>query len=87
MTKLASYWTSTAPQLGCRHFRVVAHGGRGPLRWVELEPVLKPGLRLRLKVRELRDRGQWSSGLQPVVELEPLIPAAGTSEPPLEAGS
>ncbi|OUT74635.1 MAG: hypothetical protein CBB79_01535 [Synechococcus sp. TMED19] len=85
MTKLASHWTSSAPQLGCRHFRVVAHGGRGPLRWVELEPVLKPGLRLRLKLRELRDRRQWASGLQPVVEPEPLIPAASTTEPLPEA--
>ncbi|RPF75580.1 MAG: TIGR02450 family Trp-rich protein, partial [Synechococcus sp. TMED155] len=50
MTKLASHWTSSAPQLGCRHFRVVTVGGKGSERWVELEPLLKPSLRLRLKL-------------------------------------
>ena len=80
MTKLASHWTSSAPQLGCRHFRVVTVGGKGSERWVELEPLLKPSLRLRLKLSLLRDRQQWCSGLQAVVETEVLSPAAGTTE-------
>jgi len=80
MTKLASHWTSSSPQLGCRHFRVVTVGGKGSERWVELEPLLKPSLRLRLKLSLLRDRQQWCSGLQAVVETEGFSPAGDTTE-------
>ena len=68
MTKLAQHWTSSEPQQGFRHFRVVGQGGRGAERWVELVAVLDATQRLQLPLRDLRDPALWSSGLQRVVE-------------------
>ena len=78
MTKLAQHWTSSEPQQGFRHFRVVGQGGRGAERWVELVAVLDATQRLRLPLRGLRDPVLWSSGLQPVVEDLPSQPALKT---------
>ena len=68
MTKLAQHWTSSKPQQGFRHFRVVGQGGLGAERWVEMVAVLDTTQRLRLPLRDLRDPALWSSGLQPVVD-------------------
>ena len=78
MTKLAQHWTSSEPQQGFRHFRVVGQGGRGAERWVELVAVLDATQRLRLLLRDLRDPALWSSGLQLVVEDLPIEPALKT---------
>ena len=75
MTKLAQHWTSSEPQQGFRHFRVVGHGGCGAERWVELVAVLDATQRLRLPLRDLSDPDLWSSGLQPVVVDLPSEPA------------
>ena len=48
MTKLAQHWTSSEPQQGFRHFRVVGQGGRGAERWVEVVAVLDATQRLRV---------------------------------------
>ena len=84
MTKLAQHWTSSEPQQGFRHFRVVAQGGRGAERWVELVAVLDAAQRLRLPLRDLRDPALWSSGLQRVVEDLPSEPALETESPEQE---
>jgi len=68
MTKLAQHWTSVEAQLGFRHFRVVAQGGSGPERWVELAALLDSTQRLRVLVPVLKDPDHWLRGLQPVVE-------------------
>ena len=68
MTKLAQHWTSVEAQLGFRHFRVVAQGGSGRERWVELAALLDSTQRLRVLVQVLKDRDHWLRGLQPVVE-------------------
>ena len=81
MTKLAQHWTSSEPQQGFRHFRVVGQGGRGAERWVEFVAVLDASQRLRLPLRDLRDPALWSSGLQPVVEDLPSDPALETESP------
>ena len=78
MTKFAQHWTSSELQQGFRHFRVVAQGGRGAERWVELVAVLDSTQRLRLPLRDLRDPALWSSGLQLVVEDLPIEPALET---------
>ena len=86
MTKLAQHWTSSEPQQGFRHFRVVGQGGLGAERWVELVAVLDATQRLRLRLRDLRDPALWSSGLQPVVEdlpSEPALEAEGSKQEPL----
>ena len=75
MTKLAQHWTSSEPQQGFRHFRVVGQGGRAAERWVELVAVLDATQRLRLPLRDLSDPDLWSSGLQPVVVDLPSEPA------------
>ena len=83
MTKLAQHWTSSKPQQGFRHFRVVAQGGRGAERWVELVAVLDSTQRLRLPLRDLRDPALWGSGLQAVVEdlpSEPALEAQGSEQ-------
>ena len=83
MTKLAQHWTSSVPQQGFRHFRVVGQGGRGAERWVELVAVLDATQRLRLWLRDLRDPALWSSGLLPVVEdlpSEPALEAEGSKQ-------
>ena len=84
MTKLAQHWTSSEPQQGFRHFRVVGQGGRGAERWVELVAVLEATQRLRLRLRDLCDPALWSSGLQPVVEDLPSDPALETESPEQE---
>ena len=68
MTKLAQHWTSVEAQLGFRHFRVVAQGGSGSERWVELAALLDSTKRLRVLVQVLKDLDHWLRGLQPVVE-------------------
>ena len=86
MTKLAQHWTSSEPQQGFRHFRVVGQGGRGAERWVEFVAVLDASQRLRLPLRDLRDPALWSSGLQPVVEdlpSEPALETEGSEQEPL----
>ena len=83
MTKLAQHWTSSEPQQGFRHFRVVGQGGRGAERWVEMVAVLDTTQRLRLPLRDLRDPSLWSSGLLPVVEdlpSEPVLEAEGSKQ-------
>ena len=83
MTKLAQHWTSSEPQQGFRHFRVVGQGGRGAERWVELVAVLDATQRLRLTLRDLRDRALWSSGLRPVIEdlaIEPVLETEGSEQ-------
>ena len=84
MTKLAQHWTSSEPQQGFRHFRVVGQGGRGAERWVEVVAVLDATQRLRLPLRDLRDPALWRSGLQPVVEDLPSEPALETESPEQE---
>ena len=84
MTKLAQHWTSSEPQQGFRHFRVVGQGGRGAERWVELLAVLDATQRLRLPLRDLRDPALWSSGLQLIVEDLPSDPALETESPEQE---
>ena len=84
MTKLAQHWTSSEPQQGFRHFRVVAQGGSGAERWVELVAVLDAAQRLRLPLRDLRDPALWSSGLQRVVEDLPSEPALEAESPEQE---
>ncbi len=62
MTKLAQHWTSVEAQLGFRHFRVVAQGGSGPERWVELAALLDSTQRLRASgqlVMEPGHRLRW----------------------------
>ena len=83
MSKLAQHWTSSEPQQGFRHFRVVGQGGRGAERWVELVAVLDATERLRLPLWDLRDPALWSSGLQPVVEdlaIEPALETEGSEQ-------
>ena len=83
MTKLAQHWTSSVPQRGFRHFRVVGQGGRGAERWVELVAVLDATQRLRLPLRDLRNPALWASGLQAVVEdipSEPALKAEGSEQ-------
>ena len=78
MTKLAQHWTSSEPQQGFRHFRVLRQGGRGAERWVEWVAVLDATQRLRLALQDLCDPALWISGLQPVVEDTPSEPALET---------
>ena len=81
MTKTALHWTSTQQRLGYRHFKLVAQGGKGANRWLELEALLDRGQRMRVTRRELADRGCWRPGLHQVVEPDPINPVADTSAP------
>ncbi|WP_255441022.1 TIGR02450 family Trp-rich protein [Synechococcus sp. HK01-R] len=64
--RLSQAWTSSSAREGYRHFRLILQGGRGNERWVELEPLLQRGLRLRVTCQELKDSSQWLSGWQPL---------------------
>ena len=64
----ARAWTSQDPVGGYRHFQLVLQGGRGDQRWVELEAVLEPGYRERVRWRDLKDRSRWISGWQSIPE-------------------
>ena len=89
MTKPSLHWTSVEQRLGFRHFQLVAQGGKGSQRWIELEAVLKRGERLRVSLRELADRERWWPGLHQVVEPDPISPVGDTSapHPPADHGS
>ncbi len=47
---------------GYRHFEVIQFGGRGAERWVELFPVLKKEIRLKVDWSELKNHKEWASG-------------------------
>ena len=67
---LANAWTSKQLVHGYRHFELVLQGGNGNQRWVELAAVINPRQRCRVSCDELRDRTQWVSGWQQIVELD-----------------
>ena len=55
-------WTSTNELEGYRHFEVKQWGGKGAERWVELFPVLKKELLIRIPFSELKTHTKWTSG-------------------------
>ncbi len=55
-------WTSARPRQGYRHFEVIQCGGRGEERWVELFPILKKEIRLKVDWSELTNHKEWASG-------------------------
>ena len=61
---VAKSWTSVTPQKGFRHFRLILQGGKGQSRWVELEAVLDPSVRLRIHWNDLKNQELWTSGWQ-----------------------
>ena len=68
--KLPQHWTAQPAALGStsgfRHFRVLGEQGRGADRAVRLQALLDPGVRLLVPLRQLRDRGLWQPGWQPL---------------------
>jgi phosphoribosylformimino-5-aminoimidazole carboxamide ribotide isomerase len=68
--KLPQHWTAQPSALGqtggFRHFRVLGEQGRGISRAVRLRAVLDPRVRLVVPVGQLRDRGLWQPGWQPL---------------------
>ena len=63
---ISQAWTSHVPVGGYRHFQVIAQGGRGQTRWVELSAILNRAYREKLSWKELKDRRYWSSGWQQI---------------------
>ncbi len=63
-------WTSSRKREGYRHFEVKQFGGKGSKRWIELYPVLKKGLSIRIAIAELRNKNEWESGWQQLLEDE-----------------
>ena len=63
-------WTSTRKREGYRHFEVNQFGGKGSQRWIELYPVLKKGLSIRITIDELKNKNEWESGWQQLLEGE-----------------
>tara|TARA_B100000700_G_C14390982_1_gene554771 strand:+ start:270 stop:506 length:237 start_codon:yes stop_codon:yes gene_type:complete len=63
-------WTSMQKREGFRHFAVKQYGGEGKGRWVELSPVLKETIRLRIFWAELKIQAEWSSGWLQLPESE-----------------
>ncbi len=55
-------WTSARKREGYRHFEVKQFGGKGPNRWVELFPVLKKEIVIRVPWSELKTYTEWTSG-------------------------
>ena len=63
-------WTSTKERQGCRHFEVKQFGGKGKERWVELYPVLKKAISIKVFIAELKDENEWTSGWLQLAESE-----------------
>ena len=63
-------WTSTRKNRGYRHFEVRQYGGKQSERWIELYPVLKKELQIRVPIAELKDKNEWVSGWQQLPEEE-----------------
>ena len=55
-------WTSASKREGYRHFEVKQFGGKGSERWVELFPVNKKELRIKVSWDELKTHAKWTSG-------------------------
>ena len=55
-------WTSTRKREGYRHFEVKQYGGKGSERWIDLYPVLKKEILIRVPIFELKAREEWTSG-------------------------
>ena len=55
-------WTSVRKRMGYRHFQVKCYGGKGTERWVELYPLIRKEILVRVLVSELNDHSEWTSG-------------------------
>lgn len=70
MKKLPAAWTAQPARAeqsgGYRHFAVLGQRGRGRERALELQAVLDHRFRLLVPLGELRDRGAWLPGWQPL---------------------
>ncbi len=72
-------WTSTKKLEGCRHFQVKQFGGIGKGRWIELFPVLKKEIRIRVLWSELKKDTYWRSGWLQLPEEEDSFSHESTS--------
>ena len=66
-------WTAANKREGYRHFEVKQYGGKGKERWVELYPVLKKEILIRVAWNELQFDREWTSGWLQVIEDEDCI--------------
>jgi phosphoribosylformimino-5-aminoimidazole carboxamide ribotide isomerase len=68
--KLPPNWTAQPAALeqtgGFRHFQVLGEQGKGSSRAVRLQAVLDGAVRLLVPLGQLRDRGLWQPGWQPL---------------------
>ena len=55
-------WAAARNREGYRHFEVKQYGGKGTKRWVELFPVNRKELRIKVSWDELTTESKWTSG-------------------------